>query len=96
MSTARTAPLRISAPTRAVIGTAASQLPSQSCHGVILRAVCPGQILYLGVSSGVTTATGFPMNDGDVLDLAVKNTNELYFIASAAAQGLAVLPYSIN
>jgi hypothetical protein len=35
------------------------------------------------------------MADGDVLDLQVKNVTELYFIASAAAQAVSLLPYSL-
>jgi hypothetical protein len=35
------------------------------------------------------------MADTDVLDLQVKNVNELWFTATAAAQSVALLPYSL-
>lgn len=95
MSTARTAPLRLKAPFREVAGAAALQAPSSSCHGVVVKAICPGQTVYLGVSGALTTANGFPLADGATLDLAVKNTDEIWHIASAAAQGLSLWPYSM-
>lgn len=95
MSTARTAPLRITAPSRVTVGAASVQGSNRPCHGVLVRAICPGQTIYVGVDTGVLTTTGWPMADGEVLDLAVKNANDLWFIASAAAQSVALLPYSL-
>ena len=94
MSTARTAPLRITEPSRATVNAVSAQLPAAPCHGVLIKAICPGQTIYLG-RSAVSAATGWPMADGDVLDLAVKNVNEIYAVATAAGQSLALMPYSI-
>ena len=96
MPTSRTAPLRLLEPFARVVGVAAEQVSTnRSCHGVLVKALCPGQTVYIGVSAGLTTANGFHLADGEVIDLAVKNTNELWFIASAAAQGVRLLPYSM-
>ena len=96
MSWARTAPLRLTAPTRLTVGVAAvRQDPGSSCHGVLIKALCPGEVIYLGASAAVTTATGWPLADGDVLDIQVKQTSDLWFIASAGGQTIALLPYAL-
>jgi hypothetical protein len=91
----QTTPLHITAPSRLTVGAAAVQGTNLPCHGVLVRAICPSQSIYLGVSNGVTTAAGWPMADGDVLDLRVSNVNQLWFIASAAAQSVALMPYAL-
>ncbi len=89
------APIRPVAPTRNTVGATAAQLTSTgNNHGVILKAMCPGHTIYLGTTSAVTTATGYPMSDGETLTLEIANANQLYAIASAASQSLAVLPCS--
>lgn len=89
------APIRIKAPTRNTVGATAAQLTAtDNVHGVILKAICPGQVIYLGLDANVTTATGYPMVDGETLTLEVRNADQLYAIASAAAQSLAVLPFT--
>jgi hypothetical protein len=88
-------PLRITAPSRATVDSAAAQGPNIPCHGVLIKAICPGQTIYVGVDANVTTATGFPLNDGDVLDLRVTNVNQLGFVASADTQSVALLPYAL-
>lgn len=86
--------IRIKAPTRSASGVAAAQLPdSGNVHGVVVKAICPGQTIYVGADNTVTTANGYPMADGDTLTLEVRNANQIWHIASAAAQSLAVLPF---
>jgi hypothetical protein len=88
-------PVRLVAPYRVTVGAAAVQLTSSgNVHGFVLKAICPGQTIYVGVASTVTTATGYPLVDGETLTLEVRNANEVYAIASAASQSVAVLPYS--
>jgi hypothetical protein len=88
-------PIRLGAPYRVTVGVAAAVLTaSGNVHGVILKAICPGQTIYVGASSAVTTATGYPMTDGETLTLEVRDANQIYAIASAAAQSLAVLPFA--
>jgi hypothetical protein len=87
-------PVRLVAPYRVTVGAAAAQLTSSgNVHGIVLKAICPGQTIYVGVSSSVTTGTGYPMSDGETLTLEVRNASDVYAIASAAAQSVAVLPF---
>lgn len=95
MPTSRTGPLRIATPFNESVGVAAAQGTERSCHGVLLKAIFPAQVVYIGTSNALTTATGWPLADGDVIDLAVKNLSQLWFIASAAGQSLRVLPYAM-
>lgn len=86
----------ISAPYRVAVnsGAAAALTTAGNKHGFVLKAMCPGQVIYIGVSSSVTTANGYPMNDGETLTLEVKDAAELYAIADADNQSLAVLPFT--
>jgi hypothetical protein len=86
-------PVRLVAPARLAVGAAAVQGPSAPCHGVLVRGVCPGQTIYIGISSGVTVANGYPMADGEEKQFEVSNLNQLWFIASAAAQAIAYFPF---
>jgi hypothetical protein len=87
-----TAPFRPIAPTRLAVGAAAVQGSNIPCHVLVVKAICPGQTMYVGTSSGVTTATGYPLADGETVTLEVKNASDLWFIASAAAQAVAFFP----
>lgn len=87
-------PVRLTAPSRQTSGVAAAQGSNLPCQGVVIKAICPGNTIYIGTSSGVTAADGFPMSDGDVLELRVTNVNQIWHIASAAAQSLAYMPYA--
>jgi hypothetical protein len=87
--------VRLVAPYRVTVGAAAVQLTtSGNVHGIVIKAMCPGQTIYIGASSAVTTATGYPMVDGETLSLEATNANQVYAIASAGGQSVAVLPYS--
>src|SRR4051812_29669599 len=88
-----TIPARLVAPARLTVGAAAVQGTDIACHGVVVRGMCPGQTVYIGVSSAVTTATGYPLADGEEKSFEITNLNQLYFIASAAAQAIAYFPY---
>lgn len=89
-------PINVIAPYRVAVGTSAVQLTTSGNvnGGVCIKALAPGQTMYLGVSSAVTTSTGWPMSDRESLCLEVRNANVLYGIASAADQAVAVLPFS--
>jgi hypothetical protein len=86
------APFRPIAPTRLAVGVAAVQGSDIPCHTVVVKALCPGQTIYVGTSSGVTTANGYPLADGEFLTFEVKNANQLWFISDAAAQAVAFFP----
>lgn len=89
------AKVNIVAPYRVTVGATAVQLTtSGNVHGVVIKAIAPGQVVYIGASAAVTTATGYPMADGDTLTLEVRNANQVWAIASAAAQSVSVLPFS--
>lgn len=90
---ATTIPVRLLAPARLAVGAAAVQGPNVPVHGVLVRGLCPGQTIYIGTSSAVTTANGYPLADGEEKQFEVSNLNQLWFIASAAAQALAYFPF---
>ncbi len=88
-------PVRLIAPYRVTVGGTAVQLTSSgNVHAVMIKAICVGQTIYIGTSDQVTTSTGYPLADGDSLVLEVRNANQIYAIASASSQSLAVLPFS--
>lgn len=88
------APIRIVAPFRVTVGADAVQLTaSANVHGVIIKAICPAQKIYLGASSAVTTATGYPLQDGESVMFLSKNADQFWAIASAAAQEISVVPF---
>lgn len=87
-------PARVGIPNEFAVGAAAVQGPNVACHGVVIRGRCPGQEIFIGNSNAVTTGTGFPLADAENLSFEVKNLNQLWFIASAAAQAVRYLPYS--
>jgi hypothetical protein len=78
------------------VGTAAVQGPSSSVIGEVFLKAHPDNtgIVYVGVT-GITAANGFPLSAGDPLVLNVSNLDDLYFIASAAAQKLAYIYYEL-
>lgn len=86
--------IRLKTPYRKTVGVAAVHLGNSEddVHGILLRAICPGETIYIGLA-GVTTATGYPMTDGESLPLDVRNGSRIYAIATAAAQSVAVLPF---
>lgn len=98
MSLARTAPLRLTDPcVQLTVGTSQVQGSDRPCHGVLIKALCSGQQIYVKPFSSTTilATNAWRMDDLEVLDLQVKNLNELAFIASAAAQTIVAMPYSL-
>lgn len=87
-------PVTAQAPGRLTVNGAAVQGPSVQCHGVLVRGICPGQTIYIGVGNGVLTTTGYPLSDGEEKQFEIDNLNQLWFIASAAAQAIAYFPYT--
>jgi hypothetical protein len=86
--------VRLKAPYRVAVGVAAVPLTGlQKVHGHVIKAICPGETIYIGASAAVTTATGYPLSNGETLGLEVFDASTVYAIASAAAQSVAVLPY---
>ena len=88
------APIRLGTPVRKTIGATAVAGPdSGQHHGFLVKALCSGQVVYVGKTAAVTTADGFPLYDKETLAIEGRNANEVYFIASASAQEIAVLPF---
>lgn len=90
------AAVQLLAPYRVTVGASAVQLTASGNvnGGVVVKAICPGQTVYVGTSAAVTTANGYPLSDGETLTLEVSNADKVFAIASAAAQSVAVLPFS--
>jgi len=88
-----TIPARPIAPARQTVGVAAVQGANVPCHGVVVKAIAPGQTIDVGVSSAVASGAGWPLSDGETLTFEVTNLNQLWFIASAAGQAIAYFPY---
>lgn len=88
-------PVRLTtAPSRLAVDAAAVRGPNIPCHGVIVKAICPGQTVYVGIANTVTAANGYPLYDGETLTFEVSNANQFWFIGSAAGQSVAFLPYT--
>lgn len=72
------------------IGTSAVQLtitPLTNRSSMSIKVVTTGNnAIYIGNSSGVTTSTGYPLFNGDSLQLDLKTTQVVYAISSVAAQ----------
>lgn len=87
-------PVVLSAATQTPVGVSAVQLPNTgTVLGVMLKAISPGQIVYIGTTSAVSTTTGFPLSDGDSIILEVSNANQVWAVATASGQRVAVFPY---
>lgn len=78
------------APGQVSVGVAAVQMhPAGQAlqQGVIVQAHPNNAgIVYVGNSAGVTTANGFPLAPGASVTLPIPNTNQVYLVASQAAQ----------
>jgi hypothetical protein len=91
-----TIPGRLVKPQRLTVNTAGTgvvQGPNLQCHGVVVRALCPGQTIYLGTDNTVTTATGHPMVDGEEKQFEITNVNQLWFVSSLDGQAVSFFPY---
>lgn len=77
------------------VGVSAVQLANPALTGrssMSFKAVCTGvNSIFIGNSSGVTTSNGWPLFNGDTLELDLNSTQAVWAIASAASQTLYVL-----
>lgn len=76
-----------------VAGSAsAAQITAQDCTYVRI-APMPSNTgtVFIGFSSGVSTANGYALAAGDVLELALPNTNLLWHIGSDGSQPLQII-----
>lgn len=77
------------------VGTSAVQLtptPLSGRSSMSIKVITTqNNIVYIGNSSGVTTSTGYPLFNGDSLQLDLTSAHVVYAIASAASQTVAVM-----
>lgn len=77
------------------VGTSAVQItatPLTNRSSISLKATTTSSnIIYVGNSSSVTTSTGYPLNNGDALNIDLSSGHVIYAIASGASQTLSVL-----
>lgn len=67
-----------------------SPLANRSSIG--FKAICAvGEIIYIGASNAVTTSTGWPLANGEALQMDLTSGQQIWAIASAAAQNLRVI-----
>jgi hypothetical protein len=81
--------------TKYTINTSAVQLVTPALtnrSSISFRAVCTGgNAIYIGNSNAVTTSTGYPLFNGESLQLDLTGATSPYAIASGAGQTLYVL-----
>lgn len=97
-SNSKTGPFKLGVVDQVSLGNGAAnaaQLPDAAGHTVLVRAICPGQTIYIGrfvdLANVTTTAKTYPLSDQQSLAFEVKNANELCAFASAAGCRLAYL-----
>ncbi len=77
------------------VGTSAVQLtptPLTGRSSMSIKVIVTGNnIVYIGDSSGVTTSTGYPLFNGDSLQLDLTGADTVYAIATAVGQTVAVM-----
>ncbi len=67
------------------------QLSAQACKAVSLKALAANTgFIYVG-DSNVDSSTGYELDAGDVLDLAVDNLNRIWLDASVSGEGISFL-----
>jgi hypothetical protein len=90
-------PVRLRTPYQVPVGmTPAALTASGSVLGLTLKCMCAGQTIYIGSDSSVSASTGWPLYDGDTFSVEVSDAANVWAVASAAGQRLAVLPYRRN
>lgn len=82
--------------TQYTVGTSAVQLTPSPLSGrkslsVKVQTTASVAAVYIGNSSGVTTSTGYPLFNGDQLQIDLTAANSLYAIGSATGQLVYVL-----
>lgn len=77
------------------VGLSAVQLtpaPLTNRSSMSVKATCTSSnAVYLGNSNAVTTSTGYPLFNGDVTNIDLTGSSQLWAIASAASQTVYVL-----
>lgn len=82
--------------TQYTVGTSSVQLtpsPLANRKSISIKAHTTSvtELVYIGNSSGVTTSTGYPLFDGDSLQIDLTAANNLYVIGTLAGQKVYVL-----
>jgi hypothetical protein len=66
--------------------------PLANRSAISFKALCAtNQMIFIGNSNSVTSTTGYPLFDGDSLQMDLTPAHQVWAIASAAGQTLAVL-----
>jgi len=87
-------PLSLLAPYQATVGPSAAALPSSGVvRGVVLKAISPGHTIYIGTNNTLTAANGWPIADNDSVAFDISEASQIWVVASAADQRIAILPY---
>lgn len=78
------------------VGTSAVQLtptPLANRSSMIVKVVTTNSsvAVFIGNSSGVTTSTGFPLFNGDAIELDLTGADPIYAISGTAGQSVYVL-----
>ncbi len=93
--TADIAPLSTFQTSQYTVGLTAIQItptPLANRNSVSLKVICSNQsIIYVGNSSGVTSSTGFPLFNGDSVQLDINGSQTIYAISSVASNTLFAL-----
>lgn len=82
--------------TQYTVGTSAVQLtptPLTGRKSISIKAhtTSATELVYIGNTSGVTTSTGYPLFDGDSLQIDLTDASNLYVIGTLAGQKVYVL-----
>lgn len=85
--------------TRTSMTTTATKVvsaPQANRRSLAIRALCSGSALvYIGANSSVTSSTGYPLSDGQSIDLDLDDTvTEIWGIASSGTQAVSVVEVS--
>ncbi len=78
---------------RITVGATAVRGDDVKCHSVMIKALCSGQTIDVGIDNTVTSGSDYQLADGAFLTLSCRNLNEVWFEASAAAQEICYLAF---
>lgn len=78
-----------------IVNTSAVQItptPLANRSSIGFKAICStSQMIFIGNSNGVTSTTGYPMFNGDSLQMDLTGAQQVWAVASAAGQVLAAI-----
>lgn len=93
--TADIAPLSTFQTSQYTVGLTAVQItptPLVNRNSISIKVTCSSQsIIYIGNSSSVTSSTGFPLFNGDSVQIDINGSNSIYAISSVASNTLFAL-----